>query len=56
MCLAQPHERAVFVVVWHGATIAVTSALVAIAGHSMLNLERLATVDGLLRRERRFRS
>jgi hypothetical protein len=42
MCLAQPHERDVLVLVWHGATMAALSGLAAIAGRSILNWRRLS--------------
>jgi hypothetical protein len=42
MCLAQPHERDIVVLVWHGATIAAVSVLAAIAGRSILNWQRLS--------------
>ena len=50
MCLAQPHERDVIVLVWHGATITAMSVLAAITGRSILNWQRLPPVDGLPRR------
>jgi hypothetical protein len=42
MCLAQPHERDIIVLVWHGATIAAMSVLAAIAGRSILNWKSVA--------------
>ena len=41
MCVAQPHERDVIVLVWHGATIAGVSALAAMAGRSVLTWKHL---------------
>ena len=41
MCVAQPHERDIIVLVWHGATIAVVTVLAAIAGRSILHWPRL---------------
>jgi hypothetical protein len=49
MCVAQPHERDIIVLVWHGATIAVVMVLAAISGRSILNWTRLSPVDGLPR-------
>jgi len=37
MCVAQPHERDVTILVWHGATIAGASVLAAMVGRSILN-------------------
>ena len=42
MCVAQPHERDVIILVWHGATIAGVSALAAMAGRSILHWKHLA--------------
>jgi hypothetical protein len=42
MCVAQPHERDIIVLVWHGATIAAISVLAAIAGRSVLNWKRVS--------------
>ena len=50
MCVAQPHERDIIVLVWHGATIAAVMVLGAISGRSILNWMHLAPADGLPRR------
>ena len=42
MCVAQPHERDVIILVWHGATIAGMSTLAAMAGRSILNWKHLS--------------
>ena len=48
MCLAQPHERDIIVLVWHGAIIAAMSVLAAIGGRSILNWKRLSPVGAVL--------
>jgi hypothetical protein len=48
MCLAQPHEWNIIVLVWHGATIGAMSVLGAIAGRSILNWTRLTTVSAAM--------
>jgi hypothetical protein len=42
MCVAQPHERDMVVLVWHGTTIGVVTVLAAIAGRSILNWKLLS--------------
>jgi hypothetical protein len=42
MCVAQPHERDVIILVWHGATIAGVSAVATMAGRSILTWKHVS--------------
>jgi hypothetical protein len=46
MCVAQPHERDIVVLVWHGATIAAMSVLAGLAGRSILHWTHLTAAAG----------